>query len=98
VTFIWYGQTAIIYGSAEPFLCVAQYLFCDVWVRTCAKINPYDILASPGFCRPSGSGREPERLHRIAVLSFDDEFREAVACGGIQQKFRHAVAQRIGHH
>jgi hypothetical protein len=55
-------------------------------------------LASPEFWPNPGSGREPERLHLIAVLSFDDEFREAVACGGIQQKFRHAVAQRIGHH
>jgi len=32
------------------------------------------------------------------LLPFDDEFREAVACGGIQEKFRQAVTQRIGHH
>jgi hypothetical protein len=54
------------------------------------------ILASPGFCRNSGSGGEPECLHSIGVLSFDDEFREAVAWGGIREKFRHAVAQGIG--
>jgi hypothetical protein len=36
-------------------------------------------LASPGFWSDLRSGREPERLHLIAVLSFDDEFREDVA-------------------
>ena len=55
------------------------------------------LLASPVFCRHFGSGGEPEGLHSIGVLSFDDEFREAVARGGIQEKFRHAVAQGIGH-
>ena len=47
--------------------------------------------------RNLGSGGEPERLHLIGVLSFDDEFREDVGCGGIQEKFRHALAQGIGH-
>ena len=46
-------------------------------------------LRSPEFWPNPGSGREPERLHLIAVLSLDDEFREAVARGGIQEKFRH---------
>ena len=50
------------------------------------------ILVSPGFCRNLGSGGEPECLHFIGVLSFDDEFREAVTWGGIQEKFRHALA------
>ena len=35
--------------------------------------------ASPGFWPNLGSGGEPECLHFIGVLSFDDEFREAVA-------------------
>ncbi len=48
--------------------------------------------------RPNlGSGCEPECLHFIGVLSFDDEFREDVGWGGIQEKFRHALAQGIGH-
>jgi len=38
-----------------------------------------NYLASPEFCPNPGSGREPERLHMIAVLPFDDEIREAVA-------------------
>ena len=54
-------------------------------------------LASSEFWPNPGSGGEPECLHLIAVLSFDDEFREAVAWGGIQEKFRHALAQGIGH-
>ena len=54
-------------------------------------------LLSPVFCRNFGSGCEPECLHFVGVLSFDDEFREDVACGGIQEKFRHALAQGIGH-
>ena len=37
------------------------------------------VLLSPGFCRNFGSGCEPECLHFIGVLSFDDEFREDVA-------------------
>jgi hypothetical protein len=51
---------------------------------------------SPGFCRNFGSGCEPECLHFIGVLSFDGEFPEDVACGGIQEKFRQAVAQGTG--
>ena len=39
----------------------------------------HEVLASPGFWSDLRSGREPERLHLIAVLSFDDEFREDVA-------------------
>jgi hypothetical protein len=54
-------------------------------------------LVSPGFCRNFGSGCEPERLHLIGVLSFDDEFREDVTWSGIQEKFRHALAQGVGH-
>ena len=61
------------------------------------RITHY-LLASPGFCRHSNSGGKSERLHSTSVLPFDDEFREAVACGGIQEKFRQAVTQRIGHH
>ena len=55
-----------------------------------------DSLLSPGFCRDFGSGCEPECLHFIGVLSFDGEFPEDVACGGIQEKFRQAVAQGTG--
>jgi hypothetical protein len=51
-----------------------------------------EVLVSPGFCRNLGSGGEPECLHFIGVLSFDDKFREAVAWGSIQEKFRHALA------
>jgi len=36
-------------------------------------------LASPGFCRHSSSGGEPECLHSTSVLPFDDEFRKAGA-------------------
>ena len=50
-----------------------------------------------GVRRNLGSGGEPEHVHLIGVLSFDDEFREDVGCGGIQEKFRHALAQGIGH-
>ena len=56
-----------------------------------------NLLVSPEFWRNLGSGGETESLHPIGILSFDDEFREAVAQGGIQEKFRHALAQRIGH-
>ena len=55
--------------------------------------NPRESRVRPN----PGSGGEPERLHLIGVLSFDDEFREDVGCGGIQEKFRHALAQGIGH-
>ena len=41
------------------------------------------VLVSPVFCRNFGSGCEPECLHFIGVLSFDDEFREDVVCGGM---------------
>jgi len=54
-------------------------------------------LVSPTFWPDLGSGCEPEGLHLTGVLSFDDEFRESIACGGIQEKFRQALAQRIGH-
>ena len=68
--------------------------------QTCYGIRPIAciswgitlVLVSPGFCRNLGSGGEPECLHFIGVLSFDDEFREAVTWGGIQEKFRHALA------
>ena len=43
------------------------------------------------------SGGEPECLHFIGVLSFGDEFREDVAWSGIQEKFRQALAQGVGH-
>jgi hypothetical protein len=36
-------------------------------------------LVSPGFRPDLGSRGETEGLHSIGVLSFDDEFREAVA-------------------
>ena len=39
----------------------------------------HELLVSPGFWPNLGSGGEPECLHFIGVLSFDDEFREAVA-------------------
>jgi hypothetical protein len=56
------------------------------------------IVTRESRVRPNrGSGGEPEHLHLIGVLSFDDEFREDVGCGGIQEKFRHALAQGIGH-
>jgi hypothetical protein len=59
---------------------------------------PITYNARESRVRPNlGSGGEPERLHLIGVLSFDDEFREDVGCGGIQEKFRHALAQGIGH-
>src|SRR3984885_13385054 len=65
----------------------------------CSRILPFNkVLLSPGFCRNFGSGCEPECRHFIGVLSFDDEFREDAACGGIQEKFRQAVAQGTGHH
>src|SRR5271163_4966070 len=54
-------------------------------------------LESPGFRQNSGSGGQTEGLHFVGVLSFDDEFREDVAWGGIQEKFRQALAQGIGH-
>ena len=44
-------------------------------------------LVSPTFWPDLGSGCEPEGLHLTGVLSFDDEFRESIACGGIQEKF-----------
>jgi hypothetical protein len=50
------------------------------------------VLESPGFYRNFRSGCEPERLHFIGVLPFDDEFCEDVARGGIQEKFRQALA------
>ena len=55
----------------------------------------YDGLTEPEY--NLGSGGETESLHPVGILSIDDEFREAVARGGIQEKFRHALAQRIGH-
>ncbi len=56
------------------------------------------LLTRESRVRPNfGSGCEPECLHFIGVLSFDDEFREDVGCGGIHEKFRHALAQGIGH-
>ena len=51
---------------------------------------------SPGFWPDLGSGGEPEGLHFTGVLSSDDEFREDVARGGIQEKFRQALAHGIG--
>ena len=64
------------------------------------KIWPNLALLCPreSRVRPNpGSGCEPERLHLIGVLSFADEFREDVGGGGIQEEFRHALAQGIGH-
>jgi hypothetical protein len=37
------------------------------------------VLASPEFWPDLRSGGEPECLQLIGILSFDDEFREAVA-------------------
>ena len=51
---------------------------------------------SPGFWPDLGSGGEPEGLHFTGILSSDDEFREDVARGGIQEKFRQALAHGIG--
>src|ERR1700721_1789687 len=70
--------------SPTVFWCATD--FCVVRIK----------LLSPGFCRNFGSGCEPECLHFIGVLSFDDEFHEDVACGGIQEKFGQAVAQGTG--
>ena len=39
------------------------------------------FLASPGFCRSLDSRCEPECLHLIGVLSFDDEFRRRCCLG-----------------
>ena len=46
----------------------------------------------------SDSRGQAEHLHFIGVLPFGDEFREGIAFGGIQEKFRQALAQRVGHH
>jgi hypothetical protein len=46
--------------------------------------SPVSSKTRESRVRPNlGSGGEPERLHLIGVLSFDDEFREDVAYGGI---------------
>lgn len=52
--------------------------------------NP--ILESPGFAHEFGSCGEAEVLHLAGVLTFDDEFREDVVFGGIQEKFRQTLA------
>ena len=87
------------FGSGEPDVppgqtpgtTVGSLTDPDVFLQT----SPYLVSSR---VRPNlGSGGEPEHLHLIGVLSFDDEFREDVGCGGIQEKFRHALAQGIGH-
>ena len=42
-------------------------------------------------------GAQSEQLEALEVLPFDDEFREDVGFPGIQEKFRQALAQGIGH-
>jgi hypothetical protein len=50
------------------------------------------ILESRGFADDFASSGEPEGLHLIGVLTIGDEYREDVAFGGIQQKFREGLA------
>lgn len=57
----------------------------DLW-RVCG------LLESPGFAHEFGSCGEAEVLHLAGVLTFDDEFREDVVFGGIQEKFRQTLA------
>ena len=82
----------LIYVVSSSFLTIGSHKSLRDFILGNCK-----VLLSPGFCRNFGSGCEPECLHFIGVLSFDDEFREAVGCGGIHEKFRHALAQGIGH-
>jgi hypothetical protein len=48
-------------------------------------------LVSLGFCENFGLGGKAEGFQFSDVLSFDDEFREDVGWGGIQEKFRQAL-------
>src|SRR5271166_5378659 len=49
-------------------------------------------LESRGFAHKFGSCGEAEVLHLVGILTFGDEFREDVVFGGIQEKFRQALA------
>ena len=49
-------------------------------------------LESRGFAHEFGSCGEAEVLHLVGILTFGDEFREDVVFGGIQEKFRQALA------
>ena len=60
------------------------------WIRD--KCPQQLKLESPGFVHGSDSCSEAEVLHLVGVLTIDDEFREDSALGGIQEKFRQALA------
>ena len=68
-------------------------------VRFSAIPDRSTFLVSPGFGPNLGSGCEPERLHFIGVLSFDDEFREDVAVAEFRRNsgmlWRRALAQPV---
>ena len=89
VIFSWLGMTV---AAIEPNYCIPESLV-KIYAFVVLLVLPRESRVRPN----RGSGGEPEHLHLIGVLSFDDEFREDVGCGGIQEKFRHALAQGIGH-
>ena len=92
-------------GPDKEGISTADERRCTQIKSVLASIGRVPCFLSAFICvlvesrvRPNlGSGGEPEHLHLIGVLSFDDEFREDVGCGGIQEEFRHALAQGIGH-